>query len=467
MIRCTAMVALLCLSSAAHAQLESDKLRDMSSDEYAALEEATEASVTATIAFLASDELAGRKSESKEFRIATAYVASRLRAAGARGLGPEGSFYVQSDVDVLQTPAVGATAIQGQTQLTTSLLNGAEQAMRYSGKLQVITSSREKVATPGPVAIRFTADSEGGQNAMRQLAQQTGSLRRQGVTAVLALLSDTNPLWETARRQQTQERLVASRGQLALPVLLVADDGFSETADVDLTIPPNLKHTSKMRNVCGVIDGSDPQLAHQAVLFSAHLDHLGDGGTGPDVIYNGADDDASGVTAVITLADIFGALKHKPKRSLIFTTFWGEELGLVGSTYFVADPPWPMKDIVANVNIEMIGRPAEGAENKMWMTGWAESDLGTIFAQGSRRVGVETFEHPSLSARLYKASDNYSFVKAGVVAHSFSAGSLHGDYHQVSDEWTKLNLPHMTQIIRGIYAGALSIANAQATPHGN
>ena len=149
---------------------------------------------------------------------------------------------------------------------------------------------------------------------------------------------------------------------------------------------------------------------------------------------------------------------------MIFTLFWGEELGLLGSKQFAEASPWPLDKIIANINIEMIGRPEAEAENKMWMTGWEASDLGELMNAGSRRLAVETFQHPSYSARLYRASDNFSFVQQGVIAHSFSAGSLHDDYHQPSDEWEKLNLPHMSQVMRGLFAGSLPIAQGEVTP---
>ena len=98
------------------------------------------------------------------------------------------------------------------------------------------------------------------------------------------------------------------------------------------------------------------------------------------------------------------------------------------------------------------------------MTGWHESNLGELMNQGSKSVDVLTFEHPKFSAMLYRASDNYSFVEKGVIAHSFSAGSMHSDYHQVTDEWEKLELKHMTRVIQGLFAGSLPIANGEVTP---
>jgi Zn-dependent M28 family amino/carboxypeptidase len=251
---------------------------------------------------------------------------------------------------------------------------------------------------------------------------------------------------------------------MPIPVVLVSP-ATKMPEVVRMKIPSMVKEERIMRNVIGVLRGKDPDLSKQAVLYSAHLDHLG---TNPkiegDGIYNGADDDASGVTAVVTLADAFANMSQPPARSLLFMTFWGEESGLLGSKQFVETPSWPLANIVANVNIEMIGRPEGGTRGKIWMTGWQESDLGTIMRESAMRWGVEIFEHPKFSSMLYRSSDNWSFVQRGVVAHSFSAGSLHPDYHQPDDEWDRLEIPHMTQVIRGLMLGSLPLIDGSATP---
>ena len=212
----------------------------------------------------------------------------------------------------------------------------------------------------------------------------------------------------------------------------------------------------------GVLPGSDETLASEALVISAHLDHLGEvGGT----VYNGADDNATGVTAVVSLADAFGALENRPKRSVVFMAFWGEEQGLRGSRDFAERPLWPLENMVANINIEMIGRPESGARNKTWVTGWERSDLGPLMALGAKRVDTLVFAHPQFSGdMLYRASDNWPLADKGVIAHSFSAGSLHSDYHQPTDDWQRLELDHMTAVIRGLFAGALPIANGELTP---
>jgi Zn-dependent M28 family amino/carboxypeptidase len=289
------------------------------------------------------------------------------------------------------------------------------------------------------------------------------ALAEKHVTALLVVASPQSELWKIALQLQREPRPDNARGRVDIPIFLVAERNWTDDSVCKLSLPALIKEKSTVRNVVAVIEGSDAELSKEAIFYSAHLDHLGNNGTGEDKIFNGADDDASGVTAVLTLADALGALEPRTKRSVIFMTFWGEERGMLGSKELAEASPWPLDKLVAGINIEMIGRPEEGARNKIWMTGWPESDLGRLVAMGARRVSVEIFEHPNLSQRLYTASDNISFVNKGVIAHSFSAGSLHGDYHQPSDEWQRLDLPHMTQVIRGLYAGTLPIAQAKLT----
>lgn len=440
------------------------ELEDLTAAEYKALERTNENSVTATLSFLASDEMGGRGTPSPELDIACAYVASRLRGAGAEGLGPDGSFYIESLIDTVITPASGAQFAAGDRKAPEfTLLGGGTSDFNYRGSIPLVDADTDE-QLDGAVAVRLDSSSDAGSSVLLELRRTVASLSSKGAKAVVVIADSDHQAWGIAESRQQRERIDSTRSRFEVPVLLVSDHTWTDDTACGLALPADVAQSSVVKNVIGVIRGSDEELADEGIIFSAHLDHLGRAAEGEDRIYNGADDDASGVTAVLTLADTYGALETKPKRSVIFMTFWGEERGLLGSREFVEDSPWPLENVVANINIEMIGRPEDGARNKMWMTGWTESSLGEVVAAGSRRVGVETFEHPSFSARLYRASDNWAFVQKGVIAHSFSAGSLHDDYHQPSDEWEKMDRPHMTQVIRGLFAGTLPIAKGTLTP---
>ncbi len=464
-LRVAFRMLLPCLLGAAITQLTiaQEKIGDLSNDAYTALDAVSQESVTATISFLASDELQGRKTATPSFDVAAAYVASRLQAAGAVGLGEDGSYFVINSVPTWRDPS-DATLIADGTTLKATVLRATDETIEFSGKVPALQDAEEgQTVAFANIYTEDTTDLRTGNTAVTRISKQA---REKKVGAVLLLVNSQSSLWESARQKQQIRRLRATKDK-SPAIMLVAAEALRRDASYQVRIPKVEIEYYPMRNVAAVIRGRDEEAAKKAVLFSAHLDHLGvdpDATDEDDAIYNGADDDASGVTAVLTLADVFGKLENKPLHSTVFMTFWGEEMGLLGSTAFGESPAWPLEDIIANVNIEMIGRPANGAINKMWMTGWNKSNLGLLFAQGARRVGVEVFEHPQFSAVLYTRSDNYALAKQGVVAHSFSAGSLHEDYHQVSDEWTKLNLPHMTQIIRGIFAGAIPIAEGKLTP---
>lgn len=427
------------------------------------LAQITEGKVTAAISFLASDELAGRATGSNEFNIAASYVASRFRGAGLTGGATDGSFYHETLIRMTQTPEQITVADTTNKPLPNfGLLSAGQEAVQFSGALTTIDLSKEIPAksVTGVVGGMLPSDIR-GPRGMAQIARLANAVADAGASALLLGVPDDSEYIAMAKGNRERPRM-EGRNRIALAVVLVPASTL-ESKTVSLNLPAAINTEFPMRNVVGVLKGTDDTLSQEAVLFSAHLDHLGSRPMPGDGIFNGADDDATGVTAVVTLADAIAAMP-KPKRSVLFITYWGEESGLLGSKQYVTTPTWPLEKIVANVNIEMIGRPEPGAGGKIWMTGWQESDLGTLMNKASSSFGVEIFDHPKFGNQLYRASDNWSFVEKGVIAHSFSAGSLHGDYHQPSDEWTKLEIPHMTRVIQGLFAGSQPLLQGEVTP---
>ncbi len=426
------------------------------------IEKINQQSIKATISFLASDEMAGRDTPSPELTMASAYVASRFRGAGLQGGGDGGSFYQTTEIATVQLPNSGISIQQdGKPVQHFGLLAGDAQPFSFSGDVKFITAADDFREENFDGPVYFEPGDLSDRRAVFNLMRKTAVLKRNGATAILIPVEAESQLVARAEKALSPS-LVQTRGGFAGPTLLVSK--LVSGGKFEIELPRQRGGSAKVRNVIGVLPGSDSNLKSEAIVFTAHLDHIGRKTGYGDTIFNGADDDASGVTAVLTLADAYAALPKAPKRSVVFMTFWGEEKGLLGSRYFANHPTWPLDKIVANINIEMVGRPEAGANEKCWMTGWDQSDLGQLMNQGSQTVGVLVFEHPKMSNMLYRASDNYSFVEKGVIAHSFSAGSLHGDYHQVSDEWEKLELQHMTRVIQGLFAGSLPIANGDATP---
>jgi Zn-dependent M28 family amino/carboxypeptidase len=216
-----------------------------------------------------------------------------------------------------------------------------------------------------------------------------------------------------------------------------------------------------LANVVGYIEGNRKD---EYVLFSAHYDHIGiQRPVEGDSIANGANDDASGSTAVIMLADYFKA-KSKPERSLLFVTFTAEEIGGYGSRYFSQqlDPD----KLVAMFNIEMIGKPATDGPNSAWITGFDKSDFGQILQKSVEGTEYKFYPDPYPTENLFYRSDNATLARLGVPAHSISTTPIDvdPDYHQVSDEVKTLNLEHLANTIKAISAGAATIISGEATP---
>lgn len=430
----------------------------------AAVRQITESRVLSAVSFLASDELAGRNTPSSQLNIAASYVAARFRGAGLEPLGDDESYYQTDQILAIQGPAEDARLVVGGTTdpVLAKVLLPAAQPVDLQAKVipedQLLQSEEPRVALLNEVALPIRGKSSLS-FVLAYLQRRITAMAELGVQAVVMKTRPDSEWFELAER--LRQNPVVPREPLALncPLVLIPDTVDPGAGEVRLMIPPTRTVQHEVRNVVGIVRGSDPKLRQKAIVVSAHLDHIGTTDRGADRINNGADDNASGVTAVISLADAFAALDPPPPVSIIFVTFWGEEQGMKGSRFFVDNSPWPLSDVIANVNIEMVGRPAKDARNKAWMTGWKHSNLGELLNQGAASVGVEVFHREDLSEMLYTRSDNVSFVRRGVIAHSISAGSLHADYHQPSDEWQKLDIPHMTNVIRGTFAGILHLAN--------
>lgn len=214
-------------------------------------------------------------------------------------------------------------------------------------------------------------------------------------------------------------------------------------ADLD-TVPAARRRPAV--NVVGVIRGSDPMLKNEHILIDAHYDHLGvrSPGVNGDSIYNGADDDASGVTAVLEIARQL-MQGPKPKRTVVFAATIGEEVGLLGTNWYIAHPALPLERMVANLEIEMIARPDSlaGGPGRAWLTGYERSTMGEIFAAN----GIPIVPDKRPDQHFFERSDNIAFARKGIIAHTLSTFNLHADYHRPSDDVSRVDFEHMTGVI--------------------
>ncbi len=234
------------------------------------------------------------------------------------------------------------------------------------------------------------------------------------------------------------------------------------TAEAAATFPDSAKELISDRNVVGVVRGSDPTVAEEVIVVGAHFDHVGVGAAvDGDSIYNGADDDASGVVAVLEAARDL-ASGTPPRRTVVFALFTGEEVGGLGSRWYLDHPAVPLDQTVAQLQIEMIGRPDSlaGGPGKLWMTGYERSTVGVILSS----LGIPVVADPYPDENFFFRSDNVSFAYEGIPAHTLSSFNLHTDYHRPSDDVGHVDFDHFVAAVETVILAVRALADAPDTP---
>jgi Zn-dependent M28 family amino/carboxypeptidase len=229
----------------------------------------------------------------------------------------------------------------------------------------------------------------------------------------------------------------------------------------------------KTENVVGLLEGSDPVLKSEYVVVGAHLDHFG---IQDSQIYPGADDDGSGSTAVIEVAKALAANPKRPRRSILFVTFFGEEQRLLGSSYFVAHPPVPLAKVVTMLQIDNVGRVSEGPQQQEKpTTDRASENLDSVRLVGSRRASTELDEvvrkmnafvglHLLYDAEyVFPRSDQANFAKLGIPVCWWFTG-YNPDWHKPTDTVDKIDWLKLTSIARHVYLSAHTLADMDSPP---
>jgi aminopeptidase YwaD len=426
----------------------------------------TEASVRAHLEFLASDALNGRGSGTRDEQIAAEYVGAQFRRLGFEPGGTAGGFVQIIDVErrtVAAPPAliVGTDAApRARWTHGKEILVGGIARETVGGALQRI----DVKATPDPAVTPGAAVF-----LVNGTAQDAGALFRKGAAVILTReTAQLRARWQTPRPVGLPRILngISEQPDRASTITLSNDaadalQAMAEGTPIRLDFRANAEpERGQTYNAVGLLRGTDP--SGDAILITSHLDHLGrrDTTPGPDKIFNGADDDASGTVAVMEVAEAL-ARRGRPKRTVIFASFGSEETGGAGAAYLLAKPPVPIEKMVANVEFEMIGRPdAAVPAHTLWLTGYERSDLGAqLAAHGARLV-----QDPHPDQNFFSRSDNITLARRGVVAHTVSSFGLHTDYHRVSDETRTIDYAHMTESIASMVGPLWWLANSTFKP---
>lgn len=428
--------------------------------------EVLERDVRAHEEFLASDAMQGRGSGTGYELLAGQYVASQLRQFGVEPAGDADAAgrktYIQTD-DLTRESFASAPALTFSAGGTTERWTHGQEfllmrasAPRVSGALQKM--SGEGDAKPGAVVLLNAEGLEG-----RALFAKAQRLVARSAAVLIAETPALRQRWAPTAARPLQLSSADGAGTLAV----LSTDAFKtlqqagEGTQVTIEGTPGAARQSFTWNAVGVLRGSDPTLANEAVLLTAHMDHLGVGEAKEgDAIYNGADDDASGVVAVLELARVLGA-GARPKRTVYFVTFGSEETGGAGAKYFLDHPPVALDRIVANLEFEMIGRPDPKVEaGALWLTGYERSNLGPELA----RQGARLVADPHPEQNFFQRSDNFALARRGVVAHTVSSFGLHPQYHHPDDDLAHLDIAHMTHAINSMVRPVVWLVNTNFTP---
>ena len=488
-IRITVAVVLLaCCLGAQHPAIPADKR--------AALDQISAASMRGHLSFIASDALEGRATPSTGLDLAAEYIAAQFRRAGLEPVGDDGYFQT-APFAVSETPmesfefklrSGGETIGVAAKQVSFSIekaVNVSAAVFKVDYKDAAGLAALKPDQMEGRVVITEIPDyrrEERSRWMEMYRAQEEFTGRMAGLKAALVVsvdrLSTAGSGGGAGRLVDPENRRREIAASAGVPVITVHDPRIVKAydamkpgpsdAEVSARVPAQVDRQIKLRNVIGLLRGSDPVLSNTYVLLTAHYDHIGKGpANGGDNIFNGANDDGSGTVSVIEIASALATLKQRPKRSLVFMTFFGEEGGGYGSRFYAQHPVFPLNKTVAHLNLEQLGRTddSEGPQvSRATITGFDYSDIGTIFKAVGELTGVTIYKHEQNSDSFFSRSDNQSLANQGVIAHTLGVSFLFPDYHGVGDHWEKIDYANMEKIDRTVALGLMTIADNPQEP---
>jgi peptidase M28-like protein len=468
----------------------------------------TPADVLRRIGILSDDSMLGRATPSPQLEQVARYVAGEFRRFGLKPLGDSGGYIVHYPIirqrldlprSTLTIAGAGTTTLK--VGVDVNFLNGLLPARDPGGPVVLLVGMRDTLNPLGGADVRGAWVAEvvtAGEHGVSIDGRALSAALHAGAVGVLLISNRPEEQWQNrlGRLNQVSYALggVPVDPSSVAPWLEIRDANAAAALGIDpsalrgehaastrrldgVTVTAHLAplplSPARAPNVIGVLEGSDPTLRREYVFLTGHMDHIGTPASGEgcaakgaDTICNGADDDASGTTAVLELAQAFSRLTPRPRRSLVFMTVSGEERGLWGSTYYVEHPRVPLAQTVADLNTDMIGR---NWTDSIVVIGKEHSDLGATL----NRIGAE---HPELhmkptddiwpSENFYFRSDHYNFARKGVPILFFFNG-VHSQYHQPDDQVGLIDGEKESRVIKLDFYLALAVANATPRPRWN
>ena len=464
----------------------------------------SEAEFLRKIEIIAHDSMLGRANPSPGLDMTAAWVADEFRRYGLKPGGDGGTFIqkyamreLAADYDGSSAQVVGGGTLEfgadlsfirpaGGGEVTAEMLVLAGDLVLAQGFSADEVSGKHVLLVPGPAAVqaprgrvRFPPGLMAAEPASVIFVDRSSDEewaaaveRARGQTVTLGPWDEGSGFPMLNVREASVAPLLASHGVDLARLAPGREGGLTahEVPGLEITLTTAVRDVGgfDLPNTVGILEGSDPVLKHEYILFSAHMDHVGVGrpNEAGDSIHNGADDNASGTIAVVELAEAYGMLRDRPKRSFIFLAVSGEERGLWGSRFFAENPSVPLEQVVAGMNADMISR---NAPDSVVVIGKEHSDLGETM----NRVNAAFPELRMTAAddiwpeqNFYRRSDHFNFARRGVPVLFFFTG-IHEDYHRPSDTVERMDVDKASRIIRLMFHLGLEVANAPERPSWN
>jgi len=447
---------------------------------------------------IAHDSMGGRDTPSPGLELTAAWIASEFERLGLVPAGDDGSYVQRYPIETVRPDLVASSArvnSGGDLRFGRDLVMAGASEGDLEGEVVMLVGMGEMTpeAVSEIVGKHVVVASMPGE-LNREGRRFVANLRRDGALSILVVVDVPDRAWSryVERLSGTRAiRLGRNRTQTGFsgevrvgairPILSAygvdldkaSGPGALSIIDVPglaLTLSPRVQvlQSRAAPNVAGILEGSDPALREEYVVFSAHMDHIGIGSPNAegDSINNGADDDASGTTAVLEIAEAFTSLPTKPKRSMIFLLVSGEEKGLWGSAYFVENPPVPIDRMVADLNVDMVGR---NWPDTIVAIGMEHSDLGEtlrLVNEVHPELGMTAIDDIWPEERFYFRSDHYNFARKGIPVLFFFNGT-HEDYHGRDDEVDRIDAEKAARISRLIFYLGYELASRSERPRWN
>jgi len=441
------------------------------------------------LSFLASNLLEGRGTPSRGLDLAAEYIAAQFRRAGLEPVGDD-EYYQTAEMIEFEPPKDGfeMTIVDEGRAIS---VKSEEVTPRFHTALEIPGAGIYKLDGSDERAMKnLKPEDVDGQVVVTELPNFSGAIASDAIRKFRALMGAIRRVRPTLTVMLTLDGVAELNTRLAIPEEDTPDRPLRlivrsaeclkwfaslkpgpTRAVLKLRLPEPRETRVKLRNVIGLLRGSDPALQNTYVLLTAHYDHLGMRPEGAgDRIFNGANDDGSGSVSVIELASALATLHPRPRRSIVFMTFFGEEEGDLGAHYYADHPVFPNEKTVADVNLEQLGRTdaLDGQKlSEATFTGDDYSDLPRIFRTAGARTGVRVLSDKPYGESFFARSDNIAFAEKGIPAHTVAVAFEFPDYHQVGDKWQKIDYDNMAKVDRMLALGVIMLADNPRAPRWN